>query len=278
MGNIRARKIELQTTCKALIVAIGFLLVPFSLAAQDSISNADTLRDIHQSAFSVGERLVYDVGYSFITAGEAVFSIPQTQMINGHECLQILFKVASSPALSFLYKVDDRYETLVDKKGIFPWHFTQRIREGKYANDFTAEFDQLNGVAKTTEGTYRIPPYVHDAVSAMFYVRTLDYSKARPGEKRILKNFYKDSTYQLAVKFLGYQRVDVEAGTFDCIIVEPLMQEGGLFKSEGRIIIWMTNDDRKIPVKVSTKVVIGSIDSELREYSGINGPIKAKVE
>jgi hypothetical protein len=56
------------------------------------------------------------------------------------------------------------------------------------------------------------------------------------------------------------------------------MKEGGLFKSEGRIIIWLTNDDRKIPVKVSTKVVVGSIDSELREYSGINGPIKAKLE
>jgi hypothetical protein len=40
----------------------------------------------------------------------------------------------------------------------------------------------------------------------------------------------------------------------------------------------MTNDERKIPVKVSTKVVVGSIESELREYSGINGPIRAKVE
>jgi hypothetical protein len=56
------------------------------------------------------------------------------------------------------------------------------------------------------------------------------------------------------------------------------MKEGGVFKSDGRIVIWLTNDERKIPVKVSTKVVVGSIDSELREYSGINGPIKAKVE
>jgi len=62
------------------------------------------------------------------------------------------------------------------------------------------------------------------------------------------------------------------------VLVEPMIMEGGLFKSEGRIIIWMTNDDRKIPVKVSTKVVVGSIDAELREYSGINGPIHAKVE
>jgi hypothetical protein len=92
-----------------------------------------------------------------------------------------------------------------------------------------------------------------------------------------LQNFFKDTTYTLSVKFLGRQRIEVDAGTFDCIIVEPLMKEGGLFKSEGRVLIWLTDDERKIPVKVSTKVVIGSIESELREYSGISGLIRAKV-
>jgi hypothetical protein len=55
------------------------------------------------------------------------------------------------------------------------------------------------------------------------------------------------------------------------------MKEGGVFKSEGRVVIWLTDDERRIPVKVSTKVVVGSIDAELREYSGINGPIGGKV-
>jgi hypothetical protein len=221
---------------------------------------------------------VYDVGYSFITAGEAVFSIPSIETMHGRECYQVLFTVNSTPTFSFFYKVDDRYETILDKKGVFPWRFTQRIREGKYRNDFAAEFDQLSNIATTKAGSYAIPPYVHDVVSAMFYVRTLDYSKCRPGGKIFLQNFFKDTTYQLAVKFLGYQQISVDAGTFNCVLVEPLIMEGGLFKSEGRIIIWMTNDERKIPVKVSTKVVVGSIDAELREYSGINGQIKAKVE
>jgi hypothetical protein len=80
------------------------------------------------------------------------------------------------------------------------------------------------------------------------------------------------------VKFLGYQQIEVPAGTFNCIIIEPMIKEGGLFKSEGRILIWMTNDERRIPVRVSTKVVIGSIDTDLREYSGVNGPVPSKVE
>ena len=167
------------------------------------IKSIDSLRNINQTAFALGERLVYDVGYSFITAGEAVFSIPSIDTMHGRECYQVLFTVNSTPTFSFFYKVDDRYETILDKKGIFPWRFTQRIREGKYKNDFAAEFDQLNNVAITKDGSYPIPPYVHDVVSAMFYVRTLDYSKCHPGEKILLQNFFKDTTYQLAVKFLG---------------------------------------------------------------------------
>jgi hypothetical protein len=265
---------------KLLICIIFFLSIILQLKAQETkpIKTMDSLRTIHQTAFAKGERLVYDVGYSFITAAEAVFSIPENQIINGRECFQVLFTVNTTSTFSFFYKVDDRYETMIDKEGIFPWRYTQRIREGKYRNDFAAEFDQLNNVATTNNGRYPIPPYVHDVVSAMFYFRTMDFSKSRPGQKVFLQNFSKDTTYQLAVKFLGYQQVSVDAGTFNCVLVEPLIMEGGLFKSDGRIIIWMTNDDRKIPVKVSTKVPIGSIDAELREYSGINGPIQSKVE
>jgi hypothetical protein len=264
-----------------IVCAISILAAAiFQIQAQDTLAekSAYNLRNLNQTAFSLGERLVYDVGYSFITAGEAVFSIPEIDTIHGQECYQVLFTVVSTPTFSFFYKVNDRYETMLDTKGIFPWRFTQRVREGKYKYDFSAEFDQLNNVVTTKDNRYPIPPYVHEAVSAMYYVRTLDFSKSRPGEKFYLQNFYKDSTYQLAVKFLGYQQIEVEAGTFNCVLVEPLMKEGGLFKSEGRIIIWMTNDEHKIPIKVSTKVVVGSIDAELREYSGIQGPIRAKVE
>ena len=258
-------------------IFLSFISISMAQETQP-VKSMDSLRTINQTAFTLGERLVYDVGYSFITAGEAVFSIPAVETMHDRECYQVLFTVNSTPTFSFFYKVDDRYETILDKKGVFPWRFTQRIREGKYRNDFAADFDQLRNVAITKAGTYPVPPYVHDVVSAMFYVRTLDYSKCRPGERIILQNFFKDTTYQLAVKFLGYQQISVDAGKFNCVLVEPMIMEGGLFKSEGRIIIWMTNDDRKIPVKVSTKVVFGSIDAELREYSGINGPINAKVE
>lgn len=238
----------------------------------------DSLRTIPQSSFVVGERLVYDVGFSFITAGEAVFQIFNADSVHGRECYRVAFTVNSVPSFSWIYKVEDRYETILDAKGIFPWKFTQHVREGKYKRDFTADFDQLHGIARAGDKVYPVTPYVHDVVSAFYYVRTIDFSKSKVGEKYLLRNFFKDSTYQLAVKFLGRQQISVDAGVFNTVIVEPLIQEGGLFKSNGRVLIWLSDDERKIPVKVSTKVVVGSIDAELREFHGVLLPLTAKVK
>jgi len=256
------------------------LMVLFSSAGAqahvDTVSG--TLRSVPNEAFAQGERLVFDLGYSFITAGEAVFAIPAIDTVSGRPAYRIEFTVNSTPSFSWIYKVEDRYQTFVDVTGLFPWKFTQRIREGGYKYDFQAEFDQRNHTATTPDGTYPTSPYVHDAVSAFYFARTLDFASMRPGQKTVLQNFYKDSTYSLAVKFLGYQKISVDAGTFDCFLVEPLMKEGGLFRSEGRILIWLSNDARRIPVKVSTKVPVGSIDAELREYSGLTGPLKSKLD
>jgi hypothetical protein len=98
----------------------------------------------------------------------------------------------------------------------------------------------------------------------------------KAGEKVYLQNFYKDKVFDLEVRYLGKERITVGAGTFDCIMVEPLVQEGGLFKSEGTIVIWLTDDELKVPIKVKTKVIVGAIDAELTAFEGLNGKLKAK--
>ena len=248
------------------------------ITKEDSLTvQRDTLRKIPNGAFAGGEFLKFDVHYGFVTAGEAIMQVTDT-IYKGRECHRIDFRVDSKPFFRWIYKVEDRYTTFLDSEGLFPWRFEQHIREGGYVRDFVAEFDQINNIVKTSEGEYRIPSYVHDMMSAFYYARIVDFSGYKVGQKLHLQNFYKDSTYELDVKFKGRQTIEVEAGTFKCLVVEPLAKEGGLFKSEGRVLIWLTDDERKIPVRVSTKVPIGSIDSELVGFHGVNGPVTAKID
>ena len=163
-------------------------------------------------------------------------------------------------------------------EAIISLRFEQHIREGSYRRDFVAEFDQIRNVAHVGDVTYEIPPYVHDIMSAFYYTRTIDFTGWRAGDTFTVQNFYKDKTYDLTVKLLGRQEQEVSAGTFRTIVVEPLVREGGLFKSEGRIVVWLSDDEVKLPIRVNAKIIIGSIDTELREYSGVVGRVLSRIE
>ena len=258
---------------KMFHVSILVLLFTIIVNGQNDVK----FRKIDNKAFTVGEKLTFDVKYGFVTAGVAVMAVPRIKRISGREAYNITFDVNSVPSFDWIYKVRDHYETYMDVEGLFPWRFEQHIREGSFSRDFSAFFDQRNGKAKTTGGEYKIPRYVNDIVSAFYYARTLDFNKLKIGGTITLKNFYKDTVYTLDVKYLGTERVTVPAGTFNCFIVEPIIIKGGLFKSEGSIFVWLTDDDLKIPVKVKTKVVIGSIDAVLTNYQGLAGKLVSKV-
>lgn len=262
----------LKNVCIYSKIIIAFQIFFFILIE----NNFSQFRKVDNIAFKEGEKLTFDVKYGFVVAGVATMQIPRVRKISGRDVFHVTFEVNTVPSFDWIFKVRDRYETFVDVEGIFPWRFEQHVREGNYSKDFSAFFDQRKGKAKTSGGEFPIPMHVHDIMSAFYFARTVDYSKMKKGDKINLQNFYNDKVYDLDVKYLGNEKISVSAGTFDCVMVEPLVLEGGLFKSEGTIIIWLTNDDLKIPVKVKTKVVIGSIDSELTSYEGLAGKIKAK--
>lgn len=269
-----------------IALAILLILISFQFTFAQTSDTKTEFRKIEQNAFKPGEKLTFEINYGFVTAGEAVMEIdPVFQTMNGRKCYDIRFTVNSTSSFDWVYKVKDFYRTYVDVEGLFPWRFEQHIKEGNYQRDFEAIFDQENHKAKTYtgekdpkkfEGEFEIPEYTQDAMSAFYYYRTFDYNSMKVGDITTVQNFYKDKTYPLQVKYLGKETIEVPAGEFRCVKVEPLVQEGGLFKSEGSIVVWMTDDDRKMPVKVKTKVVIGSIDADLSEYSGLAGPLRSK--
>lgn len=251
------------------IIVLSAIMILSLFAKTISAQDKDEFRTIENNAFKVGEKLTFDLKYGFVTAGISVMQVEDIRKIFGRDTYHITFSVNSVPSFDWIYKVRDRYETYLDVKGIFPWRFEQHIREGSFSRDLSAFFDQKHGKAKTTQGTYDIPKYVNDIVSAFYLARTFDYSKMKKGDLVHLFNFYKDKAYGLDIKFLGREVIDTPAGKFNSIIVEPVIKEGGLFKSEGSIYVWLSDDQVKIPVRVKTKVVVGSVDAYLSSYQGL---------
>lgn len=242
----------------------------------------NTYRDVPNDAWGFGERLSFDISYGPITAAEAFLTIsPSAVQMNGRDSYEINFEVNSRPSFDMVYKVRDYYKSYVDTRGLFPWRFEQHIREQDFKRDFEVNFLPDSQKVKTIgNGTelreFTVAPYVQDIYSAFYYARTLDLSKYKDGDVIDIPTFNDDKTFNLAVKIIGRETVDVEAGEFKTIIVQPMLTEGFTNKTSD-IFVYLSDDDRKIPVKVKMKIVIGALVAELTEYSGLRGPLNAKI-
>lgn len=255
-----------------------FSLVFLALIALNIAQLSAQYRKVENTAFNFGERLDYKVGYSFMTAGNGYFQImPMPMTVDGRKCFDIRFRVYSLESLRWIYQVDDAYRTVMDVEGLFPWMFQQRIREGKYKRDASAKFDHIKKKAYEGDQTHDIPQYAHDIVSAFYYVRSQNLRAMKNGTTFYLDNYFSGKSNKLGVKIHKREIIKVEAGTFKTILIEPMVVDGGLFKNEGHIYIWLTDDDNKIPVKVSTKIVIGDVYAELIKFSGLLNKATAKI-
>ena len=273
---------------KLLLVFLGVFLISSFSFADDSLKTKKEFRKINQKAFTTGEKLSFEINYGFVTAGTATIEIaPQYQVINGRNCFDIFADVHSNESFEWVYKFTEKLKSYIDAEGIFPWRFEQTISEPNYSKLYEANFDQENlkvKVASTVKGEkkpdeeYNIQQYVHDIISAFYFARTFDYTKSNPGDMYYIPYFHNKSTVSLPVKYLGRETADVTAGEFKCIMLQPVLKEGDLASKADDLVVWVTDDANKMPVKVQVSIIIGSVKVELTSYSGNASPLTSRIK
>lgn len=231
--------------------------------AIDSLPLNSPDRLVDNTAFGVGERLEFDVGYGFINAGTASMQVLRLIEYEDRPCFQIQTRAQSNNFFSTFFRVDDKVESIVDAAGLFPWRFEKNLREGGYSSDRLYHFDQRGHLVYYQKDTIEIPPFTQDPLSVLYYVRT---QPLEVGKSLYIDNFTDGKLYPLEVRVLEKERITVKAGTFDCIVVEPLLQAAGVFKHEGKLKVWLTDDRLRMPVLMKSKVLVGSISAELTDY------------
>jgi hypothetical protein len=222
-------------------------------------------RVVSNRAFGVGERLEFSVGYGVIKAGTAVMEIPEITKLDGRKCYRIVSTAKSNKFFSVFFKVDDRVESFMDVHGLCSLRYDKHLREGSFSTDVSMVFDQVNNLAVYDAGkdTFEVAQYAQDVLSAFYFVRT---QKLTVGKSLFVDNHTDKKNYPLEVKVLRKERIKVEAGEFDCLVVKPILQTPGIFEQKGSLTVWLTDDEIKMPVLMKSKVVIGSISTELISY------------
>lgn len=233
------------------------------------------LRTHTNNAFRAGEKVEYLIHYGMLDAGWATLTVEDSKYKFGdREAYRIVGTGKSLGTFDWFYTVRDHYETYVDKKGMFPHRFIRNVDEGghKIYQDYTFHPDK-RAYTSTKGESYVTPAFVQDMLSSYYYARTIDYSNAKPGDIFTITTVVDDEVFPLKMKFLGKEKIKVDAGTFNCLKFAPVVQKGRVFKKEEDLSVWITDDANHLPVMAKAKIVVGSIKMELQTYQGLANPI-----
>lgn len=262
------------------LISLGLASLSLFNTNEEAItqSNEAKLQKVNNTAFQVGEKLTYRLHYGVVDAAVATLKVESTgRTIKGRELLHVVGEGKSISAFDWFFKVRDRYESYIDKDGVFPWVFIRRVNEGGYKIEQDYTFYQHKNAVKTDKGNVTVPDNVQDMISSFYYARTLDFTNAKLGDVFSINTFVDGETFPLQIKFMGRETIKIRDGKYKCLKFRPVVQKGRIFKKEEDLNVWISDDANKVPVLAKAKILFGSIKMELTGHEGLASPI-AKLQ
>ena len=235
------------------------------------LSKWQTLPEIN-APWMKGERLEYELSWGFVTAGYATLEVKPRK--DGK--VEFETYATANKTVNKFYPVHDTVYTLVHKRGLMTDVFRKSLHEGTFHNKSLIRFNRDDKKAVLSDTVFKDPVkhYVkrsadtsvtidgleHSIMSAFYLVRTLPLKEgatsrfaAVSGKKR----------YELKVITHKRETIKTDLGSFKTVKVEPVLDGDGIFNSSGRIFIWFTDDEKRIPVLMQCEIKLGSIKATL---------------
>ncbi|MEP7384142.1 MAG: DUF3108 domain-containing protein [Gemmatimonadota bacterium] len=207
----------------------------------------------------VGEKLHYAIHYGFVRAGKASLDVIGVDTVRGREAYHIRF--AASGGIVF-YHVNDQYDSWVDARSGVSLRYEQRIREGRYASD--RRFEIFPDSATYLEMGKESQPGVAeplDEVSFFYVLRSLGMTE---GATYTLQRYFRPENNPVVIRVLRRERIEVPAGAFDAVVLQPVIQtRKGAFSEKGDARVWVSDDPRHVILKVESRLFFGSLSMRL---------------
>jgi hypothetical protein len=235
-----------------------------------------------EDAYAVGEWFKFRIHYGIVNAGYATLEVKDAT-INNKKTFHVIGKGYTTGMSRFFFKVDDLYESYIDKETRNPYQFVRKIDEGGYTKNQEGFFNQSSNrvVVKDykhkTEKTLYIPKNTQDILSTFYYLRNHpNIDKLKIGEAVAIDMFFDDETTKFKLKFMGRENITTKFGVVPAMIFRPLVQSGRVFKEQESLTVWISDDDNKLPLRIKASLAVGSIKADIDAYKGLKTPFKTK--
>jgi hypothetical protein len=240
-------------------LCVALMAVPNGVTAQsDSDSRWHGRTPV---PFGVGERLDYEVRVSGIRVGGGFMEVGRLDSIRGREAWHTSFGIKGRLAF---FGVNDRYESWFDTRSLASLRYHQDIDEGSYERQSRFEIypdrrvftDQKGGEYPTSEDPL-------DDGSFLYFLRTIPLEV---GKEYAFDRYFRVDRNPVRIKVLRRERVSVPAGTFDAIVVQPIIKTKGIFSENGRAEVWLSDDEHRIVLQMKSRFSRFSLNLYLKSF------------
>jgi len=240
--------------------------------------------------FREGEEITYTVSYNWgpvwVDAGLVTFSATKENYL-GKPAWHFKSTGKTFISYDFLYKVRDYYDSWAELETFRSLGFKRYIYEGGYSliNTMAFDYDRLKIISNTKSNnnpvrydTLKFFPCTFDMLTAVYFTRSLDLAKMNPNEKREVSLIIDDGFYNIYVRLLTKEVVENTDGKkYRCIKFAAKMVEGTIFRGEEDVLVWVTDDANKVPIRIEAKIIIGTVKAYLKEAKGLRNPVEALI-
>lgn len=253
------------------LIIILLLIIGNSSYAQDCNTE-------NNNSFKDKEFLKYKVYYNWkdvwLKAGTVSFEV-KDEKLESTSIYHITAIGKTYPFYNLFYKVNDVYETYVEKGSVKPRKFLRDVHEGGFKLDHEYTFNRENFKVNTrsvvNKGKMNIKnfdfnPCTQDMLSAIYYMRTIDFKKMKIGEEKPVEVFLDNEFYDLSMVYKGKAVVDTKFGKIQCLKVQPKVISGRVFQDEESVIVYVSDDENKIPILIESPLSVGVVKAILDDF------------
>jgi len=255
------------------LLAVGGIQLAGAQSAPSDVDPVEAWR------FPVGERMEFSVSWGRVRLGEGSIEVEAIDSIDDRETYRVAMEAWGGPPF---YRVQDRQVSWIWPQPLSSVRFEQRLSEGSYKRDTRYSFD-LDGMtydrhdivdgewrARNEETAVPILEGALDDVSFLFFARLLPLEV---GQRYEFDRYFKESGNPVIIEVLRREEIRVPAGTFQTIVVRPIIQTGGAFGDGGEAELYLTDDDRRLIVRLKTSMAVGSGNLFLTGYEPGEGDL-----
>lgn len=217
------------------------------------------------------EALEFEIKWGLFMVGWASLKMQEVVDFAGTPAYRIVSEAWSNKFCDGFYKVRDLNESWIRTTDHASLGYSKKLREGHFFRDEWVRFDyrdntftshkiDRDGTVTPSSGT--IPGAVQDILSSVYYIRP---KTLKVGEEVVL-DVNDKTNWPLVVRVVRRQTITVPAGTFKTVLVEPALRREGIFIQKGKKLeIWLTDDERHMPVFLRVEVFFGHISAYLKK-------------